>query len=246
MLGKNQIKLITGLRQKKFRDREGLFFAEGPKVIAELQSAGFKLERWYALAECSLPGMPEPLRISEAELAKISALTTPNQCLALFRIPVSRNLPESTVTLVLDDVRDPGNLGTIVRLCDWFGITRLVCSPHSADVYNPKVVQATMGSLARVEVSYLELAVFASDYDGEIIGTFMDGENLYESTFTGKLALVLGNEANGISEQIEKLCSRRIAVPRFGPIQKAESLNVATAAAIILGEVSRRSGSGKS
>ncbi len=245
MLGKNQIKLITGLRQKKFRDREGLFFAEGPKVIAELHSAGFKLEKWYAVPGFSLAGLPEPEPVFEAELAKISSLTTPNQCLALFQIPVSRDLPDSDTTVLLDDVRDPGNLGTIVRLCDWFGVTRLVCSPHCADVYNPKVVQATMGSLARVEVSYMDLAAFATDFDGEIVGTFMDGESIYDAPVGGKTAIIMGNEANGISHAVEKLCDRKISVPRFGAIQKAESLNVATAAAIILGEVSRRSSVGK-
>ncbi len=240
MLGKNQIKLITGLRQKKFRDVERLFFAEGPKVVREFYQAGFELEKWFALKGCHIGGMPPAIEVSEGELGKISALTTPNQCLAIYRIPSGLNLPKSRITVVLDDIRDPGNLGTIIRLCDWFGVTNLVCSKESADIYNPKVVQATMGSLARVEVSYADLSAYISGFEGEIIGTFMDGENLYESTFTENIAIVLGNEANGISSQIEKRCTRRIAIPRFGPLQKAESLNVATAAAVMLGELRRR------
>lgn len=241
MLGKNQIKLITALRQKKFRDEHGLFFAEGPKVTAELAAAGFELERWYALDGCKIPGMPDAVAVSDAELGKISALKTPNQCLALFRISDNRNLPESQITVVLDDIRDPGNLGTIIRLCDWFGVSRLVCSRESADVYNPKVVQATMGSLARVEVVYTDLESFIASFDGQVMGTFMDGENIYATHFPNRCAIVLGNEANGISSKIEKLCDSKISIPRFGALQKAESLNVATAAAIVLGEVCRRS-----
>ena len=184
--------------------------------------------------------MPQPTEISLAELGKISSLSTPNQCLALFRIPIHRELPQSDLTVVLDDIRDPGNLGTLIRLCDWFGVTKLVCSRESADVFNPKVVQATMGSLARVDVQYLDIAGFLKDYDGLVVGTFMDGENLYQSLIAEKMAIVFGNEANGISPAVEKLCKKRIAIPLFGPLKKAESLNVATAAAVVLGEVRRR------
>ena len=177
--------------------------------------------------------------ISESELQKISALTTPNTCLALFKIPAAVSFEEKGLIVALDDVRDPGNLGTIIRLCDWFGIKTLFCSEESVDVYNPKVVQATMGSISRVNIVYGNLEHLLSETKLPVFGTFMNGKNIYNETLPKEGIIVMGNEANGISKPIENLISERIAIPRFGDLQATESLNVATATAIILSEFKR-------
>jgi TrmH family RNA methyltransferase len=177
--------------------------------------------------------------ISDAELKKISALATPNSCLAVFKIPKDKEMKESGLILALDDVRDPGNLGTIIRLCDWFGIETLFCSDETVDIYNPKVVQATMGSISRVNVVYGDLENFLVKTKLTVFGTFMDGKNIYQESLPKEGIIVMGNEANGISEAVEKLVTDRIAIPRFGNLQITESLNVATATAIILSEFKR-------
>ena len=146
---------------------------------------------------------------------------------------------EKGIILALDDIRDPGNLGTIIRLCDWFGINDLVCSETTVDCFNPKVVQASMGSIARVNITYQPLDVVLNQTKGTVFGAFMDGTDVYKTTLPNKGILVLGNEANGISKPIEAMVSSRIAIPRFGNLQATESLNVATAAAILLSEFKR-------
>jgi TrmH family RNA methyltransferase len=143
--------------------------------------------------------------------------------------------------VALDDVRDPGNLGTILRLCDWFGIQELICSKETVDVFNPKVVQATMGSIARVHVSYVDLNVFLSTTSLPIFGTFMTGDSIYKANLPQEGIIVMGNEANGISAELEKIIKNRLTIPRFGTLQKTESLNVATATAIVLSEFRRAS-----
>ena len=149
--------------------------------------------------------------------------------------------PINTTGLVvaLDNLRDPGNMGTIIRLCDWFGITQLLCSHGTVDLYNPKVVQATMGSLTRVQVNYVDLPKFLEHQDIPVFGTFMDGENIYTQQLPQNAIIVLGNEANGISAEIENVVTQKLAIPRFGDLQATESLNVASATAIILSEFSR-------
>jgi RNA methyltransferase, TrmH family len=226
MVSKNQIKLITSLVQKKYRKEHQLFIAEGEKVIHELLQSDFELKNLY----CTKPMFTrilEPIKtiVSDTDLKKISALTTANDCLG--------------VILALDDIRDPGNLGTIIRLCDWFGINQIICSDQTVDIYNPKVIQATMGSISRVNVNYVNLEDYLSETKATIFGTFMDGENIYKKQLPQNGIIVLGNEANGISETIEKLVTQKIAIPRFGNMQVTESLNVATAAAIILSEFRR-------
>jgi RNA methyltransferase, TrmH family len=240
MLSKNQIKLITSLQQKKYRKQEQLFFAEGIKVIQELLNSNFELEHLFVtdviFSEVSKNKIS---MITDAELKKISALSTPNNCLALFKIPKEKPIQEKGIIVALDDIRDPGNLGTILRLCDWFGITQIICSTETVDIYNPKVVQATMGSITRVAVSYTDLAAFISKTALPVFGTFMDGDNIYKSQLPKEGIIVMGNEANGISQEIEKLTKSRISIPRFGDLQQTESLNVATATAIILSEFKR-------
>ena len=240
MVSKNQIKRITSLLQKKYRKQEQLFFVEGVKGVQELLDSNFELvELFTTNSELFSVDKSKVCAITEPELQKISALTTPNTCLALFKIPAAVSFEEKGLLVALDDVRDPGNLGTIIRLCDWFGIKTLFCSEESVDVYNPKVVQATMGSISRVNVVYGNLEQFLSETKLPVFGTFMDGKNIYKETLPNEGIIVMGNEASGISKAIENLVSERIAIPRFGDLQATESLNVATATAIILSEFKR-------
>jgi TrmH family RNA methyltransferase len=242
MVSKNQIKLITSLQQKKFRQIHKLFIAEGVKVIQELLDSNFVLEHLF-ITEPIFEKVKNDSKsyISEVELKKISCLATPNNCLALFQIPDSEIIESSGLIVALDSVRDPGNLGTIIRLCDWYGIEQLWCSNETVDLYNPKVVQATMGSMARVKVFYFDLETQIKESNLPVFGTFMNGENIYTKNLPDEGILILGNEANGISSAVEKLVTSRLTIPRFGKIKKTESLNVATATAILLSEFKRES-----
>lgn len=240
MVSKNQIKLITSLQQKKYRTSNKLFFAEGVKVIQELLDSNFELEHLYSTQNDFEDVLPSKKSlILEADLKKISALATANSCLAVFKIPLEKRVKESGLIVALDSIRDPGNLGTILRLCDWFGVKEIVCSKETVDLYNPKVVQATMGSIARVNMSYIDLNSFIAATNLPVFGTFMDGVNIYKTTLPQEGIVVMGNEANGISKELEKLIKNKLSIPRFGEIQKTESLNVATATAIILSEFRR-------
>lgn len=240
MVSKNQIKLITSLQQKKYRKQEQFFFVEGVKGVQELLDSNFELYELFTTKSDFLSIDSSKVNaVTDAELKKISALTTPNTCLAIFKIPIALSFEEKGLIVALDDVRDPGNLGTIIRLCDWFGIKTLFCSEETVDIYNPKVVQATMGSIGRVNVVYGNLEKLLAETKLPIFGTFMDGKNIYQENLPNEGIIVMGNEANGISKTIEKLVSERIAIPRFGDLQATESLNVATATAIILSEFKR-------
>ncbi|MEM8521387.1 RNA methyltransferase [Flavobacterium sp. PL12] len=240
MVSKNQIKLITSLQQKKYRNANKLFFAEGVKGIEELLESNFELEHLYTTqTNFDTVSKEKKTIISENDLKKISALASPNSCLAIFKMPEEKVIIENGLILALDSIRDPGNLGTILRLCDWFGIQQVLCSNETVDLFNPKVVQATMGSIARVNLNYVDLNKFLQQTKLPIYGTFMDGESIYKSHLPQDGIIVMGNEANGISEELEKLVQNRITIPRFGDIQKTESLNVATATAIVLSEFRR-------
>jgi len=202
--------------------------------------SNFILEHLYC-TEPLFDEVPLPLKslISESELKKISALSTPNNCLAVFKIPASMPILDKGLILALDDIRDPGNLGTILRLCDWFGISQVVCSEQTVDLYNPKVVQATMGSISRVNVRYVNLKSFLQNSSLPIFGTFMDGSNVYMEILPKEAIIIMGNEANGISPEVENTIKNRLTIPRFGDLQLTESLNVASATAIILSEFRR-------
>ena len=241
MVSKNQIKTITGLQQKKYRKEHKMFIAEGVKVVEELLNSHFELQQLFT-TQNDFTNIPHGKRVevTDAELKKISALTTANTCLAVFSIPEDENkLPDSGLIVALDEVRDPGNLGTIIRMCDWFGVTHLVCSHGCVDVYNPKVIQATMGSVTRVKVIYTDLQGYLKNTSLPVYGTFMDGENIYTQSLPQNGIVVFGNEANGISQEIEDVVTNKISIPRFGKLQQTESLNVATATAIILSEFRR-------
>ncbi|GAA3578723.1 RNA methyltransferase [Snuella lapsa] len=239
MLSKNQIKSITRLKQKKYRYQQGFFVVEGIKTIKELLDSNLELQTLYTTESFNIDAKDEII-ISENELKRISFLTTPNKALAVFKIPKPKPIKTNKLIVALDAVRDPGNLGTIIRLCDWFGVGELVCSKETVDCYNPKVVQATMGSITRVNISYVELDGFLKQHGLPVYGAFMDGEVVYTKSLPDAGILVMGNEANGISKPVEAALTDKISIPRFGDLQATESLNVATATAILLSEFKRR------
>lgn len=238
MISKSEIKLITSLQQKKYRNKHGLFIAEGKKIILDLISAGLKLHSLYAAEDVS--DITKDFQIiSEAESKKISVLKNPNGVIGVFEI--KKNVPPKAEGLIvaLDAVRDPGNLGTIIRLCDWFGVSQILCSLDTVDCYNPKVIQATMGSIARVSIEYLDLAPTLMDVKLPIYAAVMNGANVYKNSLPKDAIIVMGNEANGISEEIISLANNNITIPNFSQRSKAESLNVATATGILLSEFRR-------
>lgn len=240
MVSKSQIKLITSLYQKKYRNSNGLFIAEGIKLINDLINSGLDFNEIYTTdAEFFHIEEAKVKILSETQLKKISLLKTPNKAVAVFKMPKPLPINQEELILALDDIRDPGNLGTIIRLCDWFGIKDIVCSEGTVDCYNPKVVQATMGSLARVNITYLNLNNFLSAISTKIFVADMEGENIYKTALPAKGVVVMGNEANGISPEIMKIATHKITIPRFGELQQTESLNVATATAVILSEFRR-------
>ena len=238
MLSKNQIKLITSLKQKKQRQQHGFFVVEGVKTIKELLQSHLKLHALYTTETFNIDAKVEVL-ISESDLKRISFLTTPNTALAIFKIPKPKAIETDGLVVALDAVRDPGNLGTIIRLCDWFGVKELVCSIETVDCFNPKVIQSTMGSIARVNINYINLITFLKEAELPVFGAFMQGETVYKKQLPEKGILVMGNEANGVSKEIEAIITEKIAIPRFGDLQATESLNVATATAILLSEFRR-------
>ncbi len=241
MVSKSQLKVIISLRQKKFRNEHQMFVAEGKKVIAEFLSAGFELLQLYATEEHHFDKQEvSPQLITEQELHKMSSLVTPNSCLAVFKIPKPNVYSDQGLVVALDDVRDPGNLGTIIRLCDWFGIEQLFCSPTTVDVYNPKVIQSTMGSAARVKLVYGDLLAMLKQTRLPIYGTFMEADSIYATAFAQEAIVVMGNESNGISKEVAAMVQHPITIPRFGLLQKTESLNVATATAVVLSEMKRK------
>ena len=247
MISKNQIKYIRQLEQKKFRKRENCFVAEGPKVVGDLMrqyqpKAIFATEDWNGI---ELTGPVPVSRVTDEELRRISFLQTPQQVLALFPIPEHTSYLSpltSHLYLALDSVQDPGNLGTIIRIADWFGIDTIFCSEDTADAYNPKVVQATMGSLAHVHIIYTELLQLFDTLpnDFPVYGTLLDGEDIYQQPLYDYGIIVMGNEGNGISEAVRQRVTHRLLIPNFHQGPSAESLNVAIATAITCSEFRRR------
>ena len=266
MISKNQIKFIRSLELKKNRKQNGLFVAEGPKVVGDLLHADYKARMLFATKP-----YPGAELITNDELQRISFLQHPQEILAVFEMPTrnsqpstlnsqlstlnSQPIPEqssptrslstlnSQLSLALDGIQDPGNLGTIIRIADWFGISTIYCSPETADVYNPKVVQATMGSLAHVQVVYTDLLALVSQLPPSypVYGTLLDGENIYQQELTSEGIIVMGNEGNGISQALREHINRRLLIPDFHTGElRAESLNVAIATAITCSEFKRR------
>jgi|TARA_B110000858_G_scaffold174273_1_gene206725 TrmH family RNA methyltransferase len=239
-ISKNQLKLITSLSQKKYRQKHNLFIAEGVKVLNELLNSPFEIETLFCTDDFETTiSEKKVVRISETELKKVSTLKSPNKALGIFKIPKEKALQNYGLTIALDAINDPGNLGTIIRLCDWFGVAQIVCSKDTVDCYNQKVVQASMGSLTRVSIHYTDLENYITKSNLDTFIADMDGENVYKTKLPKEGILIMGNEANGVSEEIKSLLQYKISIPRFGETQETESLNVATATAILLSEFKR-------
>ncbi len=240
MVSKNEIRLITSLSRKKYRKKQQLFVAEGIKLVEELVDSGFEIHKIYALDTYSGKIASHLLNIiNESELQKISNLHTANTILGVFKIPNTKMPTDFGLQVVLDAVKDPGNLGTIIRLCDWFGVSQLICSLDTVDCYNPKVVQATMGSLARVNIVYRNIETYLKESELPIYVSLLEGKNIYKEKLPNDAILIMGNEANGVQESIQKLATNTITIPRFNEHGVTESLNVAMATAVLLSEFRR-------
>ena len=244
MISKNQIKFIRQLEQKKFRKRENCFVAEGPKVVGDLMKRYQPQAIFATRAWLENTGVGNQVtEITDDELHRISFLQNPQQVLAIFPIPSSTVHQPSALSLALDGIQDPGNLGTIIRIADWFGIDTIYCSEDTADAYNPKVVQATMGSLAHVHIIYCDLLQLFDTLPPSypVYGTLLDGNDIYRQTLSQEGIIVMGNEGNGISEAVRQRVTHRLLIPNFHQGESAESLNVAIATAITCSEFRRRS-----
>lgn len=253
MISKQKIEFLRSLGQKKEREKAGCFVAEGEKLVFDLlQTSLIPVEIYYTgkmVDTNKLSAFSEKsIAITEKEMERISTFKTPSNLLALFNIPTYREVELANfngLSLILDGIQDPGNLGTIVRTADWFGITHIYCSPECADIFNPKSVQSTMGALARVQVHYtdlIELTRKALDQQIPVYGTFMEGENLFKTTLDTKALIVMGSEGKGISPELIPLLTKKISIPPYpAGNRELESLNVAVSAAIICAEFRRRS-----
>ncbi|WP_071146308.1 TrmH family RNA methyltransferase [Bacteroides ihuae] len=247
-LSKNKIKYIHSLEQKKIRKEENSFLGEGPKLVGDL--LGHFPCRYLAATTEWLSKHPsvvanEIVEVSAEELSRASLLKTPQQVLAIFEQSNPKIEIETTkksLSLALDDIQDPGNLGTIIRLADWFGIEQIFCSLGTVDVYNPKTIQATMGAIARVKVHYTSLPdLIALLKDIPVYGTFLDGENIYQKPLAESGIIIMGNEGNGISKEVENLINHRLYIPNYPQEREtSESLNVAIATAVVCGEFRRQ------
>lgn len=246
-LSKNKLKYIRSLKEKKYRAEFGTFVAEGHKMVSDLLPF-IKCQLLVATPEflrsADVANAEEVIEVNDSELAQASFLQNPQQVLAVFY--QSENVADIKIddelVLALDGIQDPGNMGTIIRLADWYGIHHIFCSQDTVDVYNPKVVQATMGALARVNIHYTDLSDFLTrNKDLPVYGTFLDGENMYEKKITSDGIIVMGNEGNGIRPEIERLITEKLYIPNY-PVGNptSESLNVAIATAIICAEFRRR------
>ena len=251
MISKNQIKYIHQLELKKFRKQEGLFIAEGHKVVGDLLRAGFKprqifaVQDWITDNSSQLSVLDSQLSgVNLEELTRLSLLQHPQQVLALFPIPDEQTnpSPKNALSILLDNVQDPGNLGTIIRIADWFGIDTIYCSLGTVDAWNPKVVQATMGSIARVHIKYVDPQLLFDSLPDKfpVYGTFLDGDNIYTQQLSQQGIIVMGNEGNGISDAVRSRVTHKLLIPDFHKGDTADSLNVAIATAITCSEFRRR------
>lgn len=247
-ISKTQIKLVKSLQLKKHRDETGLFVAEGEKCVEELRK-GFELVHLFINGEAD---KREAIHVSQTQLEQMSGLRTPQGVIGVFKKSEHSDYSEysenSDLLLVLDGIQDPGNLGTIIRTCDWFGVRTILCSPDTADCYNPKVVQATMGALARVQIHYVDLPSFLKDTNLPIFGTLLNGRDMYEelkregvNELKREAIIIMGNEGNGISQAVRPFITHPLRIPSYPKdAETSESLNVAIATAIVLAEFRRQ------
>lgn len=255
MISKNRIKYVRSLEMKKYRKAEGVFVAEGHKLVGDLLDV-FECKylaatsEWLSAHEAWIEQRKNRVEVDEVtdeELRRVSFQETPQQVLAVFRQPIYEVNVDEVVSrqlcLALDDVQNPGNLGTIVRLADWFGIEHIFCSKGCADIYNPKTVQATMGGMAHVQVHYVDLPQMLQGLAGDIpvYGTFLDGDNMYQKELENRGVIVMGNEGKGVSKEVEAFVTERLYIPNYpAGRETSESLNVAIATAIVCAEFRRR------
>ncbi|MNK23906.1 putative TrmH family tRNA/rRNA methyltransferase [compost metagenome] len=246
MLSKAQISLITSLQNKKYRKQHGLFIVEGIKSVMEFISSSYEVESIFYTDDANtkvgkISHNIKSHKLTETEFQKISALKSPQGILALVKLPLQQKIVPSNLknkfSLVLDDVQDPGNLGTIIRTAEWFGIEHIICSIGTVDAYNPKVVQATMGSLARLQIHYTDLTDFIPATGLKVYGALLNGQSIYQTVWADEGLIVMGNEGNGISDEIIALIDQAVTIPRIG---QAESLNVAVATTIFCSEIARQ------
>ena len=241
MVSDKQIKIIKSLKLKKNRIKHNLFVAEGDKTILELITAGFNINSLYSINR-QIEGVKNSvIQLSKPELNKMSNLSNPKNSLGVFEIPKPKKINYNKLIIGLDNISDPGNLGTIIRLCDWFGVEDLICSFDTVDCYNPKVIQASMGSISRVNITYLDLQKTLENNSLKTYGTYMQGDSIFEIDEIKNGVILFGNEANGINPNLSKFIDKRLSIPRFGKLKKTESLNVANALSIVLSENSRKS-----
>lgn len=247
-LSKNKIKYIRSLKEKKFRTEYGTFVAEGNKLVGDLlphMKCQLLVATSSFLLDIDTSNIEEVIEVSESQLAQASFLQNPQHVLAVFyqtnsEIDID---PSTELLLALDGIQDPGNLGTIIRLADWYGIRHILCSYDTVDVYNPKVVQATMGALARVNIHYLDLVELLAEHkDIPVYGTLLDGNDMYKQHLTPNGIIIMGNEGNGIRSEIQQMITNKLYIPNYPPDSlTSESLNVAIATAIVCAEFRRRS-----
>jgi len=256
MLSKNKIKFINSIKKKKYRDIHRCFFVEGEKLVDELIQSNIKpisifaTSNWIELNKSQLNDFSELelVEVSEEELKKISALATPNKALAIvpqYAHSFLLNEIQKQLSLFLDEINDPGNLGTIIRIADWFGIQNVFCTENSVDVYNPKVAQSSMGAIFRVKVHYVDSISFLNQVrkynDYPIYGTFLEGNNIYDEKLSKNGLIILGSESHGISEKLKPFINQKLFIPNYPAKQKtSESLNISTATSIVCSEFRRR------
>lgn len=253
MISKNTLKLIQSLALKKNRVKENLFLVEGDKNVLETLTSGFKVEKLFAtdtflnLNSYAVKNAVETSEVTETDIKKASLLKNPQNSLAICKLPNQPDLPEelkNPLSVYLDGIQDPGNLGTILRICDWFGIDEIFCSLDTADVFNPKVIQASMGSFCRVQVwnvAFSAIESLSKKSQAVILGAFLDGANIYNEELTQKALIVVGNEGNGIRPEVEQKIEKKIKIPSSVVSSKrAESLNVSVATGIIISEITRQ------
>lgn len=251
MLSKNNIKFINSLKNKKFRFFHRQFIAEGEKIVQELLISDFKInkiiatEEWFQMWKTNIPKGTELISTDAAGIKKVSDQKTSGNVLAVIEIPDKQYNQfeiENELSIALDDIQDPGNLGTIIRTADWFGVKNIFCSQNSVDVYNPKVVQSTMGAIFRVNVWYIDLKEFLEKYHTKlkIYGTYLNGKNIYDVSISKTGIIVFGNESKGINENLSPFISELLYIPTYSKLEiKSESLNLAASVAVILAEFKR-------
>ena len=234
MITKNQIKLIKSLRLKKNRIQSGFFVAEGEKIVNELLKSDLEVVNIFSISE-KYKNLKNYISINSTQLKQISNLKSPNNVLGIFKIPPNKEIDFNSNIVALEEINDPGNLGTIIRLCDWFGIKNIICSKNSVDCYNPKVVQSSMGSISRVSISYMEFDNLISSVSYNTVAADLHGKSLKEHRFSKNQIIFFGNESNGFSQKVSSNIKTKITIQRYN--DKVESLNLASSVAIVLSEL---------